>query len=88
MLPRGNLFARLFGSSPSPAFSPSPIGQLTRAMAWLMLNWLGLTFGESFVVVLLTIFIVSAGYWPKAGAWLAEQLFMRKKDPAPKDVEK
>jgi hypothetical protein len=53
-----------------------------------MLNRLGLTFGEFFVVVFLTIFIVSAGYWPRAGAWLAEQLLMRKKEMTPKDVDK
>ena len=57
-------------------------------MASKMLNWLGLTFGEFFVVVFLTIFIVSAGYWPKAGAWLAEQLLMRKKEMTLKDVDK
>ncbi len=43
-----------------------------------MLEWLGLTFGECFVVVFLTAFIVSAGYWPKAGVWLAELLVRRK----------
>jgi len=64
------------------------MGRETRAMASKMLNWLGLTFGEFFVVTFLTIFIVSAGYWPKAGAWLAEQLLMRKKEMTPKDVDK
>lgn len=53
-----------------------------------MLNWLGLTFGELFVVVVLTILIVSAGYWPKFGAWLAVQLFMRKKEMAGNGVDK
>jgi hypothetical protein len=54
----------------------------------MMLQWLGLTFGEFFVVVVLTFFIVSASYWPKAGAWLAEQFLARRKETTPKSVDK
>jgi hypothetical protein len=53
-----------------------------------MLERLGLTFGEFFVVVVLTFFIVSASYWPKAGAWLAEQLLSRRKETTPKSADK
>jgi hypothetical protein len=53
-----------------------------------MLEWLGLTFSEFFVVAVLTVFIVSAGYWPKAGAWLAEQLVTRRKEMTPGSVDK
>ena len=53
-----------------------------------MLEWLGFTFGEGFVVVFLTAFIVSAGYWPKAGAWVAEQLLLRRKEMGPKVADK
>ena len=88
VLQRGGTFARLFGGFARLAFASDPMGHPTRAMACWMLNWLGLTFGECFVVVLLTIFIVSAGYWPKVGAWLAEQFAMRKKEITPKDVDK
>ena len=50
--------------------------------------WLGLTFGELFVVVILTGFIVSAGYWPKLGAWLAEKIVARKKESSPTQTDK
>jgi hypothetical protein len=53
-----------------------------------MLEWMGLTFGEFFVVVVLTAFIVSAGYWPKAGAWVAERLLTPKKEIEPSGVDK
>jgi Tfp pilus assembly protein PilO len=50
--------------------------------------WLGLTFGELFVVVLLAVLIVSAGYWPRMGAWLAEKIASRKKENSPKLTDK
>jgi len=50
--------------------------------------WLGLTFGELFVVVFLTAFIVSAGYWPKLGAWVGERFAGRVKENAPKHTDK
>ena len=50
--------------------------------------WLGLTFGEFFVVAFLTVFIVSAGYWPKLGAWLGEKLAGRVKENALKHTDK
>lgn len=53
-----------------------------------MPEWLGLTFGEFFVVAFLAVFIVSAGYWPKVGAWVAERLVARGKENAPKDTDK
>ncbi|GEM_PF-2651986 len=53
-----------------------------------MLDWLGMTFGECFVVVVLTAFIVSASYWPKAGAWVAEQLLLRRKEMGSKVADK
>jgi hypothetical protein len=45
--------------------------------------WLGLTFGELLVVIILTGFIVSAGYWPKMGAWVAEKLARKKENASP-----
>ena len=50
--------------------------------------WLGLTFGEFFVVVILTGFIVSAGYWPKLGAFIAEKIAARKKESSPQQSDK
>jgi hypothetical protein len=41
--------------------------------------WLGLTFGELFVVVFLVATIVSASYWPKMGANIAQWLISRHK---------
>ena len=63
------------------------LGQ-TRAMALRVPAWLGLTFGELFVVVFLAVLIVSAGYWPKMGAWLAEKIASRKKENSPKLTDK
>jgi hypothetical protein len=53
-----------------------------------MLEWLGLTSGEFFVVAVLTVFIVSAGYWPKAGAWVALRLMAPKKEIEPRSADK
>ena len=53
-----------------------------------MMGWLGLTSGELFVVVFLASFIVSAGYWPKAGAWVFERLLSPKKENERKVVDK
>lgn len=50
--------------------------------------WLGLTFGEFFVVAFLVAFIVTAGYWSKLGAWVAERLVTRGKENAPKHTDK
>ena len=50
--------------------------------------WLGLTFGELFVVVILTGFIVSAGYWPRLGAFIAEKIAARKKESSPPQSDK
>ena len=50
--------------------------------------WLGLTFGEFFVVVFLAVSIVTAGYWPKVGAWVAERLVARGKENALKHTDK
>ena len=57
-------------------------------MALRVPAWLGLTFGELFVVVFLAVLIVSAGYWPKMGAWLAEKIASRKKENSPKLTDK
>jgi len=66
---------------------PEGFGQ-TRAMALKVPAWLGLTFGELFVVVFLAVLIVSAGYWPRMGAWLAEKIASRKNENSPKLTDK
>jgi len=57
-------------------------------MALRVQAWLGLTFGELFVVVFLACLIVSAGYWPRLGAWLADKIASRKKENSPKHTDK
>jgi hypothetical protein len=57
-------------------------------MCFEVLAWLGLTFGEFFVVVFLACFIVSAGYWPRLGAYIAEQIVSRKQASPPNHAEK
>jgi hypothetical protein len=32
----------------------------------------GLTFGELFIVVFLTVSVVSAPWWPRVGEWIAD----------------
>lgn len=34
-----------------------------------------MTRGEATVVVVITLFVVTAGWWPRAGEWLALRLF-------------
>lgn len=60
----------------------------TRAMGHPVPAWLGLTSGELFVVVFLASFIVSAGYWPRVGAWLAEKFASQKKENTPNQMDK
>jgi hypothetical protein len=39
-----------------------------------VLQHIGLTAGEAFVVVFVAGFIITAHYWPRIGAWLAVRL--------------
>jgi Tfp pilus assembly protein PilO len=54
----------------------------------VVLDWLGLTFGELFVVLFLASLIVSAGYWPKLGSWVAQRLTGRKRETTLKHADK
>ncbi|MGE0326510.1 MAG: hypothetical protein AB7K71_30180 [Polyangiaceae bacterium] len=38
------------------------------------MSWLGLTHGEAFVVVFVFVVVVTAPWFPKAGAWIADRL--------------
>jgi hypothetical protein len=42
-----------------------------------VLQAIGLTAGEAFVVVFLAGFIITAHYWPKVGAWLSVAMSTR-----------
>jgi len=44
----------------------------------LILHLIGLSAGELTVVLLVAFFIVSAPYWPRAGARIAERLHRRR----------
>lgn len=53
-----------------------------------MLQLVGLTAGEAFVVAFLAGFIITAHYWPKLGAWLFVTLSTRAAERHHDGVEK
>lgn len=43
-----------------------------------MLQYIGLTAGEAFVVIYVAGFIITAHYWPKVGGWLMTRILATK----------
>jgi len=58
--------------------SKQPVPARTAVLeAGTVLQLIGLTAGEAFVVTFLGGFIITAHYWPKLGAWLSVAIYSR-----------